>query len=155
MTPKTRSLRGSHRTGVATSIATSIALPAILLSLSGCAGSAGSATPGDDAEAATIAASFAGALSDTDGEAACNLLAATTRTSLESDSGSPCADAVTALHLPEPGEVRTSRAYGRAAQVDFTNDVAFLTLENGNWRISAAGCEQRPERPYRCQLKGD
>jgi hypothetical protein len=151
MTPKPRSLRRSHRTRLATLIAT----PAILLSLCGCAGSADSATPGDDAAAAASAASFASALSDADGQAACDLLSAATRTTLEADSGSTCADAVTALHLPEPGAVRSSRSYGRAAQVHFANDVAFLTLENGAWRVRAASCEQRPERPYRCELKGD
>ena len=125
-----------------------------LLALSGCAAAAGPATPGDGA-ATTVAASFARAVADADGPAACELLAATTRTTLESESGTDCADAIAALGLPDPGAVRSSAAYGRAAQVTFDEDTEFLTLENGQWRITAAGCVERPERPYQCDLKGD
>lgn len=123
-----------------------------LLALSGCA--AGPATPGDGA-ATTVAASFARAVADADGPAACELLAATTRTTLESESGTDCADAIAALGLPDPGGVRSAAVYGRAAQATFEEDTEFLTLENGQWRITAAGCVERPERTYQCDLKGD
>jgi hypothetical protein len=145
----------SRHRRVAASATVTVLASFVLLALSGCAAEGGSAPPGDDGTAGAVAASFARALADADGSAACDLLAATTRTTLESDSGSDCADAITALNLPDPGSVRSSEAYGRAAQANFEQDIEFLTLENGQWRITAAGCAERPDRPYQCDLKGD
>jgi hypothetical protein len=148
---------GRHRPPVVASatVTASVLASLVLLALSGCAAGTGSQTPGDDAAAGTVAASFARALADADGSAACDLLAATTRTTLEADSGADCADAITALELPDPGSIRSSEAYGRGAQANFEQDIEFLTLENGQWRVTAAGCVERPDRPYQCDLKGD
>ena len=117
--------------------------------LSGCSGSAG-----DDAAAASAAAAFESALSSGDGDAACALLTANTRTVLEDDEQAPCAGAITALGLDAGGEVERSRAYARAAQVLLTNDVLFLALEPAGWRVNAAGCTARVDRPYLCELEG-
>jgi hypothetical protein len=154
MTPITTPAR-IRRPPVAASVVLALLTLFLLLAVSGCSAGAGSAPPGDDAAAGAVAASFARALADADGAAACDLLAATTRTTLEADSGAACAHALMALGLPTAGTVRSSEAYGRAAQANFDADVEFLTLENGQWRITAAGCVERPERPYQCDLKGD
>jgi len=118
--------------------------------LSGCA-----ATSGDDAPPASAAVDFGSALSAGDGEAACRLLTPTTRAALEETSGTTCAAAISALGLKRGGAVKTSRAYGRGAQVVLEDDVMFLTLESTGWRVSAAGCTARVDRPYLCDLEGN
>lgn len=122
---------------------------AVVAVLSGCAGSAG-----DDAAAASVATDFESALSSGDGEAACALLTANTRSALEDDEGVACASAITALGLDAGGAVDGSGAYGRGAQVLLQNDVLFLALEKNGWRVNAAGCTARADRPYRCELEG-
>jgi hypothetical protein len=117
--------------------------------LSGCTGSAG-----DDAAAASVARHFESALTSGDGQAACSLLTANTRTTLEDDEGTACATAISALGLRPGGAIDRSRAYARAAQVTLKNDVLFLALEPGGWRVNAAGCAARVDRPYACELEG-
>ena len=120
----------------------------VVLLLSGCAG-----TAGDDAAAASVAVAFESALSSGDGDAACALLTANTRTVLEDEEGA-CATAITALGLDGGGAVERSRAYARAAHVLLENDVLFLALEPAGWRVNAAGCTAQADRPYLCDLEG-
>jgi hypothetical protein len=128
---------------------------ASLILLGGCAAAAGDASPGDDASAGKVAGAFAQALSTGDGGAACDLMAMQTRRTLEADTGTDCQLAVASLGLGPEGAVRSTVAYGRTAQAKLDSDVVFLALEPGGWRVTAAGCEFQPERPYDCDLKGD
>ncbi|RNE66462.1 hypothetical protein EEJ31_03415 [Cryobacterium tepidiphilum] len=125
------------------------AAAAVVAALSGCAGPAG-----NDAAAASVADDFESALSSGDGAAACRLLTDNTRITLEDDQGAPCASAITALGLDAGGAIDSSRAYARAAQVMLQNDVLFLALEPSGWRVTAAGCTARVDRPYLCDLEG-
>lgn len=120
---------------------------AALLSFSGCAA-------GDDPAAASAAEAFESALAAGDGEAACALLTEKARDTLQEESGSACAGAILALGLDAGGAVESARAYGRAGQVQLADDVLFLALDTAGWRVSAAGCTSRMDRPYLCDLEG-
>jgi hypothetical protein len=56
--------------------------------------------------------------------------------------------------LPAAGEVTGTDVYGQWAQVRLTGDTVFLAVFPDGWRVVAAGCTPRPERPYDCVLKG-
>ncbi len=60
-----------------------------------------------------------------------------TRDELEHSSELPGARA-----LPEAGLPLTDR------------DTLFLSSVPGGWKVTAAGCTPRPERPYQCRIKG-
>ena len=120
----------------------------LLAALAGCSGDA-------DERVADVAARFYGALADADGEAACGLLAPSTRAELESSSGEPCAEAVLA-------EVAGSRdrpdvdAAGDAASARVGADTAFLAEYDAGWLVVAAGCDPptAEDRPYDCTVHG-
>lgn len=127
-----------------------VVLATAVLASAGCSGAAG-----NDAAAGRVAQEFSSALAAGDPASACDLLAMGTVTALEQESGSACADALGALDLPVGGSVGTTRAFARAAESVVGADTLFLTLEPGGWKVRAAGCTKRPERPYHCDLKGD
>jgi hypothetical protein len=127
----------------------SLLLLAALLSLTACA-----TTPADDA-AADTAGRLARAVQDGDGGAACEALAPDTREAVERSAGAPCAEAVTDAGLPPPAPVREVRVHGRWAQVVTGNDTVFLGAFGSGWRVVAAGCRSRGERPYECAVAGD
>jgi hypothetical protein len=66
-----------------------------------------------------------------------------------------CADAVVDQGVPHAEVAESSQAFGRSAQVVMDDDVLFLAIFDGQWRITAAGCQSRGEQPYECQVKGD
>ena len=116
---------------------------------------AGCASLAPDAHAAgRVAERFHLALSAGDGEAACAELAPETLSVLESDADEPCASAILAEDIPEGGHVLESQAYGQVAQVALDGDVVFLASFGERWRVTAAGCRPRDNRPYHCSIDG-
>ena len=119
------------------------------LALTGC----GSVDERGDA-AASIAVRMLSAVDGGDGAAACAVLAPDTASELEESAGKPCAEAVLDEDLPAPGAVTGSAVYGQWAQVKLTGDTVFLGAFPGGWRVVAAGCTPREERPYDCAVQG-
>jgi hypothetical protein len=112
------------------------------------------------ATAVETATSFYAAIDRQDGAAACALLAPATTESLESDADEPCDEAVldgevgATLASRAAGSDGSASLAGRQAQVLRADDVVFLTVSGTAWRITAAGCDARPDRPYDCVLEG-
>ena len=90
-----------------------------------------------------------------DGDAACAILAPETVAELEESAGEPCADAVQEAGLPKPAEVESTEVYGQWAKVVLADDTVFAAMFPGGWRVVAAGCRPRGERPYDCSIQGD
>ena len=57
-------------------------------------------------------------------------------------------------NLPQPGAVTGTAVYGQWAQVRVGDDTVFLAAFPGGWRVVAAGCKSRGDRPYDCRLQG-
>lgn len=84
---------------------------------------------------------------------ACDLLAPGTLEELESTSG-PCDRSLPDSEIPAAAAVRHVDVYGKHALVQLDADVAFLANFDDGWRVTAAGCTPRSERPYECSVKG-
>ncbi len=123
-------------------------LPGLLL-VAGC----GSVTERGDA-ASTVAVRMLSAVEGQDGAGACAVLAPDTAAALEESAGKPCAEAILEEDLPGAGTVTASEVYGQWAQVRLTGDTVFLGAFPGGWRVVAAGCTPRQNRPYDCTLQG-
>jgi len=105
--------------------------------------------------AAEVAAAMFSAVAGDDGAAACGVLAPETRSEVEqSHDDEPCAQAILDENLPEPGAVTGTAVYGQWAQVRFTGDTVFLAVFPDGWRVVAAGCAARADRPYDCRIQG-
>ena len=118
-------------------------------------GLAGCGSVGRRSDAASDAAvRFLDAVSAGDGEAACALLAPDAVEEVERSSGQTCAQAVTDEDLPEPGTVTGADVYGQWALVRLSGQAVFLAMFPGGWRVVAAGCQSRGERPYDCVVDG-
>jgi len=122
------------------------------LTLAGCA-------PPGDAPARAVAGFYA-ALADGDGAAACAVLAPAVVTSVEEESASSCADALTTGDLGDDLRDRAQgttdprvRVAGRQAQAALGTDTVFLVRSGSGWVITAAGCTPRPDRPYDCEVE--
>jgi hypothetical protein len=122
---------------------------AATLALTGCAPAGGRAE-----SAASTAVRFLQDVADGDGDAACALLAPDTRDDLEQSGQKPCGEAILDEDLPEPGTAGRTSVYGQWAQVRLTADTVFLAAFPGGWRVVAAGCADRGDRPYDCTLQG-
>ncbi|WP_222264203.1 hypothetical protein [Modestobacter marinus] len=111
------------------------------------AGCASSELPGVE----RVATLFA----DPDGDPAerCDLLAPATEAALTTDEGVPCPEALPGLPIGA-GAVRSVAVWDREAQVQLTDDTLFLTRTDRGWRVTAAACTARPDRPYVCALEG-
>ena len=121
------------------------ALPVALL-LSGC-------TPAGEATARIAGDHFQTALRDHDLQGACQLLSEEARGNLESGSGKPCATALADLDLPT-GTGSSIEVWGDNAQVRLEAGVLFLAEFRAGWRVTAAGCDPRPDMPYDCDVEG-
>jgi hypothetical protein len=124
-------------------------LPVIMLVLTGCA-----IVGAREDAASAVALRMLTAIAADDGATACGTLAPETLAELEQSAEKPCAQAILDEDLPPPGRVRQSRVYGQWAQVRLTGDTVFLAVFPGGWRVMAAGCTPRGERPYDCVLRG-
>jgi hypothetical protein len=126
-----------------------LALPA----LAGC-----SSLAPDAPSAEGVAVAFSSAIDTGNADEACALLAPGTVEEIESSEDAPCEQAILDLGLPGGGEGRSAEAFGRGAIVELDNDTVFLVGDGDGdvrgWRVTAAGCEPRPERPYDCTVKG-
>jgi hypothetical protein len=86
-----------------------------------------------------------------DARSRCDLLAPTTRDSVEQSS--PCAAVLTQLPF-QGGHVRSVQVWGGGAQAKVGGDTVFLTETDSGWKVTAALCQPRGEAPYQCQVEG-
>ncbi|WP_234336122.1 hypothetical protein [Streptomyces sp. NRRL S-920] len=104
--------------------------------------------------AAGAASRFVASLRAADTTRGCAALAPGTRDELEQSAELPCVRALPEVGL-RPGEkVRRVDVYGHQARVVTDRDTLFLSTFPGGWKITAAGCTARPEKPYQCLIKG-
>jgi|SRR3954447_20851073 hypothetical protein len=92
------------------------------------------------------------AVADKDGALACQLLAPETAADVGKDD--PCSQAILEEDLPAPGAVVATELFGQWAQVRLAGDTVFLAHFGDGWKVVAAGCKSRGERPYDCQVQG-
>jgi hypothetical protein len=126
-----------------------VLLPLAMAALVGCA-----AAGGRGEAAADVATQLLTAVQGKDGVAACALLAPDTASEVEQSGGKPCAEAILDDDLPQPGTVTGTAVYGQWAQVRLGDDTVFLAVFPGGWRVVAAGCQSRGDRPYDCEVQG-
>ncbi len=88
-----------------------------------------------------------------DPAARCDLLMPQTLEQVEEEAGAPCTDAIGDLPL-DGGDVSDVHVWGGNAQVRMAGDTVFLNRTPAGWRIAAAICSPRPERPYDCEVEG-
>ncbi|WP_246861916.1 hypothetical protein [Nocardioides sp. SYSU D00065] len=121
------------------------------LVLAGCAGAQ------DDA-ALSAARQLLAAARDSDGTAACALLAPATRSELEQTSGRPCERAILEEDLGQGGDPEEGAEEGRVevfdsmAQAVVGRDRVFLSRFDGRWLVVAAACTPVADRPYDCSI---
>lgn len=127
----------------------SLAAPLVAIGLAGC-----SSLGPNSAGAGEAALAFHTAHEEGDGGQACELLTDAVRTELEQSAEQPCDEAILMEDLPTAGRVMEVAAYGGDARVILDGDVVFVTVEGGQWKVSAAGCEFRSNLPYDCTLTG-
>ena len=113
--------------------------------LSGC-------TPSGQPAALDAGARFQAALARGDLSAACAWLSEPTRTRLEATREAACPEALAGLALPV-GPVASIEVWGGNAQARLEQGVVFLGEFAVGWRVVAAGCQARPERPYDCAVQ--
>src|SRR5688572_13838460 len=119
----------------------------VLLVSAGC----GSAQ-NDAVEGAATRFEAAGTVQDS--TAAVGPLAPGTRSEVESSGRQACVEAWADQGVPPGGEVTRVRTYGSMAIVDLQADTLFLGRFDGRWRVVAARCAKRADKPYECQVKG-
>jgi hypothetical protein len=107
----------------------------------------------DSSGAAGAAQSFHVATSSDDGGAACDRLSTRLRTELEESEGEPCERAILAADLPDARQVQDVQVWGGRALVVLDHDTLFVARFDGGWRVTAAGCTPRKDRPYDCTVK--
>lgn len=141
---------GRRRPNPGIPVGTAVLAGVLLASVSGCAGS----NPGTS-QAATTALDFHRALDSGNYPHACGLLISAAVEKLEAGTPGTCAEKLEQLDVPVAATVRNSASYGRNAQVIMDEDTLFLARSGEGWKITAAGCTARGERPYDCEVEGD
>ncbi|MFH8803340.1 hypothetical protein ACH4F6_27685 [Streptomyces sp. NPDC017936] len=106
------------------------------------------------ADVRSAAAAFEEALDEGAYDRMCGALAPGTLEEVEQSAGVPCARALREESLPAGGAVRGTDVYGNQARAVLVRDTLFLSRFGDGWKIVAAGCRPRPERPYQCLVKG-
>jgi hypothetical protein len=115
---------------------------------------AGCAATGDREQAAdAVATRMLTAAGAGDGVTACDLLAPETAAEVAQSAEKPCPEAILDEDLPDAGPVTGTDVYGQWAQVRLSTDTVFLAVFPGGWRVVAAGCTARPDRPYDCAVE--
>lgn len=104
--------------------------------------------------ASTTAQALLAAVNRQDGAAACALLAPETAAEVAQSAQKDCAEAILDQNLLRPGVVTGDDVYGQWARVRLTGDTVFLAMFAGGWRVVAAGCAPRGDRPYDCTVQG-
>lgn len=122
---------------------------ALAATLGGC-----SSLGNDTSGAARAAQAFHAAAAGGDGAAACSRLSTRVADELEQSAGAPCAEAVLKADVPSAGAVRHVQVWGGRALVVLDHDAVFLAEFDAGWRVTAAGCSARKDRPYECSVKG-
>jgi hypothetical protein len=107
----------------------------------------------DSSGAAGVARAFHAATAAGDGSAACARLSTRLADEL-AQSGGSCEQAVLAADVPAADAVRSVQVWGGRGLVVLDHDVVFLAEFDGGWRVTAAGCSPRKDRPYDCTVKG-
>jgi hypothetical protein len=97
---------------------------------------------------------FERALDARQSERLCASLAPATREELEQSAKHRCEQAIGEQDLPAAGAVRGVDVYGDQARVVLEHDTVFLARFSAGWKVTAAGCLPRPQRPYQCEIKG-
>jgi hypothetical protein len=82
----------------------------------------------------------------------CDLLIPTARAALEEEASAACPEVIQDVPLPG-GEVEAVEVWGGDAQVRLSGDTLFLTQTRNGWRVTAAACTPRGERPYDCEVE--
>jgi uncharacterized protein YceK len=131
-----------------------VVLPVIVAAFS-VAAMSGCGSVGSRGQAATsVAENLLTAVDRQDGAGACMLLAPETAAKVAQSEQKDCADAITRENLPKPGTATRSDVYGQWARVVLSDDTIFLAMFGGKWRVVAAGCTARGNRPYDCAIEG-
>jgi hypothetical protein len=104
--------------------------------------------------ASMVAQHLLDAVDRKDGAAACALLAPETAAEVVQSDQKDCAEAILDQNLPRPGAVTGEDVYGQWARVRLSDDTVFLAMFAGGWRVVAAGCTPRGDRPYDCTVQG-
>ncbi|MFJ2828430.1 hypothetical protein ACIPC1_12695 [Streptomyces sp. NPDC087263] len=120
-----------------------------LATVSGC----GTLAERRDAAASEVTR-FERALDAQQPERLCAALAPSTREELEQSAKQRCEQAIGEQDLPSAGAVRGVDVYGDQARVVFEHDTVFLARFSAGWKVTAAGCLPRSQRPYQCEIKG-
>lgn len=115
--------------------------------------SCGSLAP-DSTAVVSAATAFRSAVQRSDGAAACRLLAPETLHGVAQSAGKPCPAAILGQGVGGQGSPVHVDVYGQNARVVFTDDVLFLADFPQGWRLTAAACTPRVDKPYDCQVKG-
>jgi hypothetical protein len=106
-----------------------------------------------DGAVSSVTRDFYEALAVGDVDAACTLLAPTTRLELERSSGGSCTESLPG-EVPAAGDPTDIAVFGTVARVRLAGDTAFLARFQGGWAVLAAGCSPQEDAPYLCMLAG-
>jgi hypothetical protein len=116
----------------------------VLLILTGCGGSGAT-------DAATRAATaFQSAVQSGSFDEACALLSPEARRSLDDD----CEKALKEAEIEEATGTPRTEVHGQNGLVRWPDEAVFVSRFPGGWRVIAAGCRHRDDRPYDCSVSG-
>lgn len=116
-------------------------------------GLAGCGRAGDERDARRTAQELYSAVAAKHGARACAMLTAAAVQALEQEEKAACARAVTSVDL-KGGRTARTEVFGTGAAVTFADGtLAYLDQTGAGWRVSAAGCEPRGDRPAECELE--